>query len=84
MHVGVWFRLLRTVLDEVNAPISYLRRMAADEKVEAIQPNLIIPSDKRRGQSPSVASIYRALATHKNGQQYPEAHAEFVTLPDGR
>jgi hypothetical protein len=26
VHVGVWFRLLRTLLDEVNTPVSYLRQ----------------------------------------------------------
>ncbi|MFD5041053.1 recombinase family protein [Streptomyces sp. NPDC058377] len=38
-----------------------LRRRANGESVEQIQPDLIIPTGKRKGQSPSVASIYRAL-----------------------
>jgi len=64
-----------------------LRRQAAGEKVEAIQPDLIIPSGKRRGQSPSVASIYRALAAHTKAQAHPdavaEAHTEFAALSAG-
>lgn len=39
-----------------------LRRRAAGESIEQIQPDLIIPTGKRKGHSPSVASIYRALA----------------------
>jgi hypothetical protein len=62
-----------------------LRRQAAGEKVEAIQPDLVIPTGKRRGQSPSVASIYRALAAHAKAQSYPDAidqaHTEFAALP---
>jgi len=27
VHVGVWFRLLRILLDEVNTPVSYLRQV---------------------------------------------------------
>jgi DNA invertase Pin-like site-specific DNA recombinase len=64
-----------------------LRRQAAGEKVEAIQPDLVIPSGKRRGQSPSVASIYRALAAHAKTQAYPDAvtqaHDEFASLSAG-
>ncbi|MFB4426988.1 hypothetical protein C5F59_038665 [Streptomyces sp. QL37] len=41
-----------------------LRRRANGESVEQIQPDLIIPTGKRKGQSPSAASIYRALAEH--------------------
>ncbi|GHG63675.1 hypothetical protein [Streptomyces griseocarneus] len=37
-----------------------LRRRAAGESVEQIQPGLITPTGKRKGHSPSVASIYRA------------------------
>ncbi|WP_327344079.1 hypothetical protein [Streptomyces europaeiscabiei] len=39
---------------------------------------------ERKGQSPSVASIYRALAEHEKTQAYPEAvetaHADFAAL----
>ncbi|MDQ0798198.1 hypothetical protein [Streptomyces sp. B1I3] len=56
----------------------------AGESVEQIQPDLIIPTGKRKGQSPSVASIYRALAEHAKREAYPEAveqaHADFATL----
>ncbi|MFF7339700.1 hypothetical protein ACFZAT_20430 [Streptomyces sp. NPDC008163] len=38
-----------------------LRRRPGGESVEQIQPDLIILTGKRRGQTPSVASIYRAL-----------------------
>ncbi|MER5602828.1 recombinase family protein [Streptomyces sp. NPDC002265] len=61
-----------------------LRRRALGETVEQIQPDLIIPTGKRKGQSPSVASIYRALAEHAKREAYPEAveqaHADFATL----
>ncbi|MFG2527303.1 hypothetical protein [Streptomyces sp. NPDC048516] len=61
-----------------------LRRRAGGESVEGIQPDLIIPTGKRKGHSPSVASIYRALAEHANREAYPEAveaaHAGFAKL----
>jgi hypothetical protein len=61
-----------------------LRRKALGESVEQIQPALIIPTGKRKGQSPRVASIYRALAEHEKAQAYPEAaetaHAHFAAL----
>jgi DNA invertase Pin-like site-specific DNA recombinase len=61
-----------------------LRRKALGESVEQIQPSLIIPTGKRKGQNPSVASIYRALAENEKTQAYPEAvetaHADFAAL----
>jgi DNA invertase Pin-like site-specific DNA recombinase len=61
-----------------------LRRKALGESVEQIPPALIIPTGKRKGQSPSVASLYRALAEHEKTQAYPEAvetaHADFAAL----
>jgi DNA invertase Pin-like site-specific DNA recombinase len=61
-----------------------LRRRTGGESVEQIQPDLIIPTGKRKGQSPSVASIYRALAEHAKREAYPEAveqaHADFAGL----
>jgi hypothetical protein len=42
-----------------------IRRRAGGESVEQIQPDLIIPTGKRKGHSPSVAGIYRALAEHE-------------------
>ncbi|MGI5054839.1 hypothetical protein ACM9HC_32700 [Streptomyces sp. JAC18] len=63
-----------------------LRRRASGESVEQIQPDLIIPAGKRKGQAPSVASIYRALAEHEKKEAYPEAvaaaHADFANLQD--
>ncbi|MER6127406.1 recombinase family protein [Streptomyces sp. NPDC001795] len=60
------------------------RRRANGESVEQIQPDLIIPTGKRKGQHPSVASIYRALAEHAKRQAYPEAvrqaHTEFALM----
>ena len=62
-----------------------LRRRANGESVEQIQPDLIIPTGKRKGQAPSVASIYRALG-HEKREAYPEAveaaHADFADLRD--
>jgi DNA invertase Pin-like site-specific DNA recombinase len=64
-----------------------LRRRANGESVEQIQPDLIIPTGKRKGQNPSVASIYRALAEHGKREAYPEAieasHADFAALQAG-
>lgn len=64
-----------------------LRRRANGESVEQIQPDLIIPTSKRKGQAPSVASIYRALAEHEKKETYPEAivkaHVDFTDLQDG-
>ena len=48
------------------------------------QPDLIIPTGKRKGHNPSLASVYRALAEHDKRQAYPEvveaARAEFGAL----
>jgi DNA invertase Pin-like site-specific DNA recombinase len=61
-----------------------LRRRAGGESVESIHPDLIIPTGKRKGKNPSVASIYRALAEYEKRQRYPEAigqaHADFAAL----
>jgi hypothetical protein len=61
-----------------------LRRRALGEPVERIQPDLIIPTGERKGHSPSVASIYCALAEHEKAQAYPEAveaaQADFTAL----
>ncbi|WP_369193252.1 hypothetical protein [Streptomyces djakartensis] len=63
-----------------------LRHRANGKSVEQIQPDLIIPTGKRKGQAPSVASIYCALAEHEKKEAYPEAvaaaHADFVDLRD--
>ncbi|MEV6909079.1 hypothetical protein [Amycolatopsis sp. NPDC051071] len=59
-----------------------LRRRANGESVEDIRSDLIIPTGKRKGQNPGLASIYRALAEHEKAQAYPDAvdqaHAEFA------
>jgi hypothetical protein len=52
-----------------------LRRRADGEPVESIRPDLIIPTGKRKGQNPSLASIYRALAEHAKAQTYRQAVA---------
>lgn len=61
-----------------------LRRRANGESVEDIQPDLLIPTGRRKGQNPSLSSIYRALAEHEKTQAYPEAvetaHADFAAL----
>ncbi|MBR7833286.1 recombinase family protein [Actinospica durhamensis] len=63
-----------------------LRRRAAGESVESIRPDLIIPTGKRVGKNPSLASIYRALSEHENAQAYPEAveaaRTEYAALAD--
>lgn len=45
-----------------------LRRRAGGESVEEIQPDLIIPTGRRKGHKPSLSSIYRALAEHEKRQ----------------
>ncbi|MDH6696493.1 hypothetical protein [Streptomyces sp. MAA16] len=66
------------------AELTVLRRRVGGESVEQIQPDLIIPTGKRKGLNPSVASIYRALTDHEKTQAYPEAieavHADFAAL----
>jgi DNA invertase Pin-like site-specific DNA recombinase len=61
-----------------------LRRRATGESVESIRPDLIIPSGRRTGKNPSLASIYRALSEHEKAQAYPEAieavRADFAEL----
>ncbi len=51
---------------------SVLRRRANGESVEDIRPDLIIPTGKRKGRNPSLASIYRALNEHEKRQAYPK------------
>jgi DNA invertase Pin-like site-specific DNA recombinase len=64
-----------------------LRHRANGESVEDIRPDLIIPTGKRKGRNPSLASIYRALAEHHKAQSYPQAvdqaHADFAVLQAG-
>nr|WP_225631089.1 recombinase family protein [Streptomyces solaniscabiei] len=57
-----------------------LRRRALSESVEQIHPDLRTPTGKRKGQTHSVASIYRALAEHAKREAHPEAIAQ--THPD--
>jgi DNA invertase Pin-like site-specific DNA recombinase len=61
-----------------------LRRRAAGETVEQIRPDLIIPTGKRKGQNPSLASIYRALAVYEKARAHPDAveqaKAEYAQL----
>ncbi len=48
-----------------------LRGRARRESVESIRPDLIIPAGKRKGHTPSPASIYRAIAEHEKRQSLP-------------
>ncbi|QHK18936.1 recombinase family protein [Pseudarthrobacter psychrotolerans] len=61
-----------------------LRRRKNGESLNDIRPDLIIPTGKRKGRNPSLASIYRALTEHDKRQAYPEAidqaHADFAML----
>jgi hypothetical protein len=63
-----------------------LRRKALGESVEQIRTDLWIATGKRKGQNPSLASIYRALAEHEKKEAYPEAveaaHTDFAALQD--
>jgi hypothetical protein len=58
----------RVITDDMLHTV--LRRRANGETVEQIQPDLIIPTGKRKGRNPSVASIYRALAAYEKAQAY--------------
>ncbi|MCX5410136.1 hypothetical protein [Streptomyces sp. NBC_00086] len=68
-------------------PHTVLRRKARGESVEQIQPDLIIPTGKRKGQIPSVVSIYQAIAEHEEAPAYPEAveaaYDDFAALRQG-
>jgi hypothetical protein len=61
-----------------------LRRRANGESVEDIRGDLIIPTGKRKGQNPGLASIYRALGEYEKAQAYPDAvdqaRAEFAAI----
>ncbi|MFD4024470.1 recombinase family protein [Streptomyces sp. NPDC058576] len=61
-----------------------LRRRALGESVEQIQPDVFIPTGKRKGQNRSIATIYRALAEYAKREAYPEAvaqaHDDFAVL----
>ena len=61
-----------------------LRRRKNGESLHDIRLDLIIPTGKRKGRNPSLASIYRALTEHEKRQAHPEAveraHADFATL----
>ena len=50
-----------------------LRRRATGERVEDIRKDLIIPTGKRKGENPSLASVYRALTEYEKSQTHPEA-----------
>ena len=50
-----------------------LRRRALGESVEQIQPDLIIPTGKRKGQNPSIASVYRALRRARQARGVPRS-----------
>jgi hypothetical protein len=64
-----------------------LRRRVNGESVDQIRPDLIIPTGKRKGQNPGLASIYRAPAEHEKALAYPEAveqaHVEHATRQAG-
>ncbi|MGW0769221.1 recombinase family protein [Streptomyces sp. NPDC002676] len=81
-HNGKHGRRPPVINDEMLHTV--LRRRAAGESVEQIRPDLIVPTGKRKGQNPGLASIYRALAEHEKRQACPEAveaaHADFAAL----
>ncbi|MEU9925386.1 hypothetical protein AB0H51_29580 [Streptomyces griseoluteus] len=62
-----------------------LRRRAGGESVEQIQPDLIIPTGKRKGRNPSVTSIYRAVAEHAKREGLKSADADAsLRMPPAR
>ncbi|MFD8145327.1 hypothetical protein [Streptomyces sp. NPDC059708] len=56
-----------------------LRRRAAGESVERIQPDPIIPTGKGKGQNPSVAGVYQALAEHTRLRESRAAMRDPIT-----
>jgi len=65
----------------VEAPLEQCRQI----KAHAPHCRVILPTGKRKGHNPGLASIYRALAEHEQRQHHPaaveQAHAEFAALP---
>jgi hypothetical protein len=65
-------------------PRREVRLVQNGESLEDIRPDLIIPTGKRKGRNPSLASIYRALTEHEKRRAYPEAvdqaHTDFASL----
>ncbi|MEU1192761.1 hypothetical protein [Streptomyces sp. NPDC005859] len=60
-----------TITDDMLHTV--LRRRTGGETVEQIEPDLLIPTGRRKVQNPSLSSIYRALAEHEKAQAYPDA-----------
>lgn len=61
-----------------------LRRRGGGETVEQIQPGLIIPTGRRKGQNPSLSSIYRALAEHEQRTSKIRGQGPHRAAPDRR
>ncbi|MFD1832311.1 hypothetical protein ACFSJS_22060 [Streptomyces desertarenae] len=63
------------------------RPPAGPRPLREIRPDLVIPTGKRKGSNPSVASIHRALAEQAKHGAHPEAveaaHADFAALNNG-
>jgi DNA invertase Pin-like site-specific DNA recombinase len=53
-------------------PHTVLRRRAYGESVEQIRPDLIIPTGKRKGQNPGLATIYRARPSTRSARRTPK------------
>ena len=64
-----------------------VRRRKNGESLHDIRIDLIIPTGKRKGRNPSLASTYRALTQHEKRQAHPEsvdqAHTDFAILQPG-
>jgi len=58
-----------------------LQRRAGGESVEQSQRDLVIPTGKRKGQDPSVASTYRALAGHGKREASRRGRARRIHCP---
>jgi len=80
----VVLRALSLIRTEKTWTLCRTPRRKNGESLEDIRLDLIIPTDKRKGRNPSLASIYRALTEHEKRQAYPEAvdqaHADLATL----
>ncbi|GAA4976318.1 hypothetical protein GCM10025331_84000 [Actinoplanes utahensis] len=65
VHVGAWFRLLRTVLKEINTPVSFLRWKADKETLVRIRDCIERPVRAGQTRPPPHSCMPVAVTTQK-------------------